>query len=373
MKIIISTYTRYADDISFSFTCRKNRLPEKILILRDNEGKPGKALTNIIEENGFRINYDKVRLCSMFSRMEVTGLTVNEFPNVRRKYIKQLSAMLHAWKKYGLAEAENEYYRKYNKKFRASDTPKRFLHVVKGKISFLRQVKGKRDPIFIKYAERFNDLVEEKYRLKIFRVSDPEKIAIDSLWVIESCYDTEDGNVEASQGTGFQLSEVGIVTCAHVVTTDDGDILKEIEVHKCTDVGNTYKLKVDRICKHRDVAICSIKREKGQLPPSKYIKRSNSLLKIKDDVTLLGFPSYDKGNSHLLIETQVASIYPDRATKKFEIADQIREGNSGGPIINSEFKVVGLALEGATKHAGKNGCLDISEIDAVLLKDDYKI
>lgn len=101
-----STYTRYADDISFSFTCNKIRLPEDIVVFKDDKAYPGYKLIRIIEENGFKINDDKVRLCNKLTRMEVTGLTINEFLNVDRQYIKQISSMLYAWKKHGYEAAE---------------------------------------------------------------------------------------------------------------------------------------------------------------------------------------------------------------------------------------------------------------------------
>lgn len=81
------TYTRYVDDITFSFTCTKFRLPRNILYYVDSDLIVGKHLNEIIEANGFKINFNKVRLTNPNMRMEVTGLTINEFPNVKRKYI----------------------------------------------------------------------------------------------------------------------------------------------------------------------------------------------------------------------------------------------------------------------------------------------
>jgi RNA-directed DNA polymerase len=85
-------YTRYADDITFSTT-----LPDfpvqiaKVHSLLDIE--LGKELKGIIESNGFNINPNKTRAFSYKQRQEVTGLTVNKRPNVRRKYIMQVRAI----------------------------------------------------------------------------------------------------------------------------------------------------------------------------------------------------------------------------------------------------------------------------------------
>ncbi|MCK7576377.1 MAG: reverse transcriptase family protein [Chromatiales bacterium] len=202
-KITNGTYTRYADDISFSYTYNKRRLPEEVVMLRDGEASPGNALAHIIEENGFIINYGKVRLCGPLSRMEVTGLTVNEFPNIKRQYIRQISSMLHAWRKHGYEAAEKEFNEKYDQRHRASNKPKSLLHVAKGKLAFLRSVRSGRDSLFNKLAMQFNDLVEEEHRFKIIEISDPEQNAIDALWVIEACYDAENGEVVTLQELDF--------------------------------------------------------------------------------------------------------------------------------------------------------------------------
>ncbi len=371
-KITNCTYTRYADDISFSFTCNKWRLPEEIVIIRDNEGSPGNALTHIIEDNGFNINYEKVRLCSNLSRMEVTGLTVNEFPNVRRQYVRQLSSMLNAWRKYGYELAEKEFNEKYDLRHRASEKPKSYLYVIKGKLSFLRSVRSGRDPLFNKLAVQFNDLVEDEYKFKLLKITDPEQNAIDALWVIEACYDDENGEVVSPQGSAFQLKDVGIVTCAHVVS-ERGAIFNNLEAFKYSDPTIKYKISVDRICPHRDVAICSIIISGEMSPPEICIEKSAKPVEMQEDVKLLGFPAYAPGHGHFMVDSKVAKLYVQSAVNKFEIDSQIREGNSGGPIINKASMVTGIALEGARKEAGNNGCLMISEIDQVMSSDEYKI
>jgi len=371
-KITNGTYTRYADDISFSFTTTKRRLPEEIVILRDDEASPGHALTHIIKENGFHINYEKVRLCSRSSRMEVTGLTVNEFPNVRRKYVRQLSSMLYAWRKHGYEQAEKEFNEKYDARYRASVKTKSYLHVVKGKLAFLRSVRTERDPIFTKLVNQFNDLVSDKHKFRITKTSDPEKEAISALWVIEICYDNKDGESVISQGSAFQLKGVGIVTCAHVVSKE-GNVFEELEAFKHDNPTVKYKVIVERICSHRDVAICSIQGENGGEPPENFVQESEKSVEMAQEVKLLGFPAYAPGQSFFMVDAKVAKIYSQSAVNKFEINALIRKGNSGGPIIDLESNVVGIALEGARKEAGNNGCLKISEIDEVLRDDKYKI
>jgi len=133
----------------------------------------------------------------------------------------------------------------------------------------------------------------------------------------------------------------------------------------------TFGIKVERICKHRDVAVCSIVVDNGDTPPETCIEKSEKSLDLQDVVKLLGFPAYAPGHSHYIADSKIARIYPASAVKKFEIDHPIREGNSGGPIINTDSKVVGMALEGATKESGHNGCLLLSEIEEVLNASKY--
>jgi RNA-directed DNA polymerase len=70
-------YTRYADDLTFSTDLTRG-FPIEIVEYNSLEDiKPGKQLTHIIEENGFNINYKKVRLQNPLCRQEVTGLIIN--------------------------------------------------------------------------------------------------------------------------------------------------------------------------------------------------------------------------------------------------------------------------------------------------------
>ncbi|MCK0549329.1 reverse transcriptase family protein [Pseudomonas syringae pv. aptata] len=103
-------YTRYADDITFSFTSSKKLLPTDIVqITEGGVGAPGGALLSVIERNGFRINPTKTRLRHRSQRQIVTGLTVNKFPNVSRSFIRRTASMIHALTKFGSVNAERRY------------------------------------------------------------------------------------------------------------------------------------------------------------------------------------------------------------------------------------------------------------------------
>ena len=161
-KSSLATYTRYADDLTFSFTCSYRRLPGALVDVRGRKAETGDALQKIIENHRFKVNTDKVRLAGKSTRMEVTGLTVNEFPNVQRKYVRQVRSMLYAWREHGLPDAEREFNEKYDRGHRPSGRPKSFTAVVAGKLAYLLDVRGAENPTYNRLAAEYNRLVGEQ-------------------------------------------------------------------------------------------------------------------------------------------------------------------------------------------------------------------
>ncbi|MEC4803964.1 MAG: reverse transcriptase domain-containing protein [Jaaginema sp. PMC 1079.18] len=80
------TYTRYADDLTFSAS--GDNLNHIRTLLHRSE--------NIITHEGFTRHPDKLRIQRQKSRQqEVTGIVVNEFPNIDRKTLKRFRATLY--------------------------------------------------------------------------------------------------------------------------------------------------------------------------------------------------------------------------------------------------------------------------------------
>lgn len=78
------TYTRYADDITFS--TRKADFPSQIMRQNIDGYVAGKRLRREIEGAGFSINSSKTRIQRKDSRQDVTGLVVNKKPNIKKEY-----------------------------------------------------------------------------------------------------------------------------------------------------------------------------------------------------------------------------------------------------------------------------------------------
>jgi len=152
-------YTRYADDLTFS-TARLSFPGE----LADPQNgwcgsslKLGTELVSVIESNGFRVNPRKQRLQLRGQHQEVTGVTVNKFPNVSRTFVRQIRAMIHACERYGLDEANREFRDKYDRRSRVPGTnPPHITRVIRGKLDFLAMLKGPGDAVYRRLAHRLH-------------------------------------------------------------------------------------------------------------------------------------------------------------------------------------------------------------------------
>ena len=137
------TYTRYADDLTFSAN-------KPFLDVAMNQ------IRSIVESNRFVINEKKIRQKGLGRRQEVTGIVVNTKANVKRNYIRQVRAMLHDLEKNGPTVAAANHF-KNSPVVRKSDQHV-FLNRLRGYISFIGQVRGKDDSIFLRFQGKLKEL-----------------------------------------------------------------------------------------------------------------------------------------------------------------------------------------------------------------------
>ena len=137
-------YSRYADDLTFSFD---------ILISNDQITD----LVNLIHKNNFEVNQRKLRMKTSNRKQTVTGLIVNDKVNVDRKLIRRIRAMLHDFSINGLQLATIHHLRDRKK---LEYFPKEaFCNRLEGYINFVGQVRGKNDPLYIKFKKSFDILL----------------------------------------------------------------------------------------------------------------------------------------------------------------------------------------------------------------------
>lgn len=143
-----ATYSRYADDITFS--SNKSVFNNPIFL---------QELEAIIHKNKLQINPKKTRLQKKTNRQEVTGITVNEKLNTTRKYVKQIRMWIYLIEKYGVEKAETIFRKDYIKEkghIKCNKNP--MFSVIGGKLLYLKMVKSQEDSTYQKLAQRFDKI-----------------------------------------------------------------------------------------------------------------------------------------------------------------------------------------------------------------------
>lgn len=130
-------YTRYADDLSFSGDFDENELLDKV--------------TEAVENLNLHINKRKTKLMTPDKRQTVTGIVVNDKPQVAFHKRNELRQALHYIKKFGFDE-----HREYKGIHQAH-----YLEHLLGKINFVLQINPK-DTEFQGYKSYLIDLKKKQ-------------------------------------------------------------------------------------------------------------------------------------------------------------------------------------------------------------------
>lgn len=128
------TYSRYADDITFSTNMKE--FPPKIGF-RSSDPKVwqvGPDLEKAVVKSGFSLNLSKVRMQLANQRQATTGLTVNEKVNIDKRYYKGVRWCAHAMMTKGEAVAP-----------KTSTLPGKFLspYQIWGMLTHVHDIKGR--------------------------------------------------------------------------------------------------------------------------------------------------------------------------------------------------------------------------------------
>lgn len=146
------TYSRYADDLTFSADTD---------VLRPN-GAFALQVKTLVEKHQFRINEKKTHLQRRGKRQDVTGIIVTEKVNIPRRYVREMRNILYVWERYGYVEA-HKCYRKYARHQHGNTKPYFTLErVLQGKLNYISMVRGKDDVLYLRLQNRFNVIKADK-------------------------------------------------------------------------------------------------------------------------------------------------------------------------------------------------------------------
>ena len=352
-------YTRYADDITFSTF---NPVFPKDIIERDLSSIIiGQELDAILKKNSFSVNPKNIFLNNNKVRQEVTGLVVNKFPNIKREYIKSIRAILHNCFKNGVYETAIDYVARgfcKNKDIEENidNIEYRdiiilwFKSVLKGKINYIKEIRGSDDYTFLQYADQLNRLFGEE----IFNVEKHNeffnKIAYNVV-ILEN-------RNKLVQGSGFFLKDVGLVTGYHV-TEDRGFFM--VTTYKGENIGIVSKEMNEIISdKNIDYAIYNLNNSSME---GLELGDSNEI-EIGDKVTVVGYPDYIEGDTPYVHTCEVTSKTKYLGECLYTVSARIIHGASGGAVLNKDNKVIGIIKAGVVSYeekedVGKHGFVPI--------------
>jgi hypothetical protein len=344
-------YSRYADDITFS----TNDAAFPVEIVKNPYTRPpelGTLVRQLIVDNGFSINEKKTRLQTRYQRQEVTGLVVNSRPNVPRAYVRNLRAALHDWKVNGEDAAQARFHTSYDKRRRQGPPPSLRVHL-RGKLDFLRMVRGDDDPVFCGLAVSLSELSREGTVTIVGQGCITSRLVGSALWIISGRDAKGDECVTA---TAFSLAGYGIVTAAH--TFDHSGVHKWIVVNGAHP-SVEYPLTEVVTAGHFDLA---------QFPAPAYeVARFSPAdaraVKAVDDVMLVGYPKWSGTGDKARIERghvtkqKVASL-----VNHLLLSTKVIDGNSGGPVFDKNGRVVGVARYSSQSDIAPDGAVSVEHL-----------
>ena len=139
------TYTRYADDMIFS--TENNNIQADIY----------EKISEIISNNGFKINSKKTKYKGKHRCQIITGLIVNDKLSIKRNYRKNIRAILHNWELEGYETTIAEYAGKFSRSKRRGKPT--FVYSLEGKIEFVGFIYGRESDIYLRFRSKYDHLL----------------------------------------------------------------------------------------------------------------------------------------------------------------------------------------------------------------------
>jgi RNA-directed DNA polymerase len=291
------SYTRYADDLTFSQARpRRHLLHERLVSTSGAHPTLSEEFRTLMSAQGFVVNDAKTRIDYPNARKLVTGLVVNEFPNVPREYFRKVRAALYVWEKYGFKSAAPTILKALHKRTYRSGRQPNACKVIWGKLQYMRMVKGEHDSPLISLVQRYErltarDAADIGGASMLGIRTDPTvvqaKDARSATWFVEAI----DAHGNPNEGSAFLVRGVGFITCAHCIS-DYSDPAKPffspITLHS-HDRKFSVSVAVHKFDRDLDLAILT---PTTPLPPALHLAfRINAALPtIGQHVVVCGYP-----------------------------------------------------------------------------------
>ena len=329
--------TRYCDDITFSTKAKD--FPQSIAYFSNDNLVIGEELNQIFEKNKFKLNYSKIRLKNSHSRQMVTGIVVNEKPNILNWKYRKFRTILHYTYCNGLKKgAERNGY--ISEGQLDEDAFNRYLV---GTINYYKMVMTVYSSKYQALAKKYNEFIGRD----IFSI--PDSFETDILKYVFIIEDKKEGYY----GTAFLVKNIGLVTCLHNIfglkTTIDREklenkILTGVKVYLPSNENRTYNVSLKEVFNTEDLMVLNI-----DIPNDRGFDIENcGFSKSEGGFIAVGYPNYHKGDTATVLRgINISAKTHNFGQELYSVDKTFIIGSSGGPIFNKKLKVVGYIDRGS--------------------------
>ncbi|MEJ7786958.1 MAG: trypsin-like peptidase domain-containing protein [Solirubrobacteraceae bacterium] len=177
------------------------------------------------------------------------------------------------------------------------------------------------------------------------------------------------GGSRGAEGSGFVLNDKGeIATNAHVVTQGEGEEIRKVDqVYVRFPNRNQVEAEIVGFDPNEDVALLKIDPEGLDLTPLEL--GSSSELKVGAPVAAIGSPFGEEGSLSIgvisALDRTLESLTKFQISGAIQTDAAINHGNSGGPLVDFEGKVLGINSQINSSSGDNSGVGFAIPIDSV--------
>jgi hypothetical protein len=259
--------------------------------------------------------------------------------------VRNLRAALYKVEALGVTAAEADYRKRYK-------TSARLEQVLRGRLEWIAQVRGRSFGAYRTLAKRFN----QQFPASALTVLPTYgEIAERSVWVVDFFI-----GKDHEQGTAFFLEGVGLVTANHVLEKLPPG--QHADLHRPGNPTKKFKATPSsRRCSHRDLLILD-----HDVPANEHLNLpvATSPEHPTDDIIALGFPAYGPGDQLGKRRGHIIGLTTKSAVKLIEVSAMLPGGISGGPVVNDRYQVIAIAQRGGNDE-DKQLAIEVSELLAL--------
>jgi V8-like Glu-specific endopeptidase len=180
-----------------------------------------------------------------------------------------------------------------------------------------------------------------KQKEQVVAIQEQKNIDVD---FIVSCTVILESESICKQGTAFCIGENKFLTCYHNFIGENRNECNDMIAFSERNTNKTYNVKIINKIDALDLALIEIEGWDGN---NFLQQKSVPLLQHMDDVIIIGYPNYRRGDEIRTVHAQVASSRMYSGIRWILLNQSIIPGNSGGPVLSGDGKrVVGIAARG---------------------------